>query len=128
MRRVTEVTEWHEPMVEGEEVTAQQLLEEAGYEFDPETHRLVTEKQGEINPDAVIEDGDTLYIEPLEGVDVPDEDEEEDEAEDEGEGELDRDRVGPTDDAEAPAVAEEGGGAPASEAEGAGDQPEGDPK
>ena len=48
-----------------EGMTAEQVLAAAGVEFDLETQRLVSAKDGEIKPDAIIQDGDIVNVEPI---------------------------------------------------------------
>ena len=67
--RVAVIETWDETdVLEG--MTAQQALAATGVEFDPETQRLVSAKDGEIKPDAIVQDGDTIFVEALEGDDA----------------------------------------------------------
>ena len=67
--RVAVIETWDETdVLEG--MTAQQALAATGVEFDPETQRLVSAKDGEIKPDAIVQEGDTIFVEALEGDDA----------------------------------------------------------
>lgn len=70
-----------------EKMTAAQALAGTGAEFDPDTQTLVSKANGVIGPDDEIEDGDTLFIESVEGVDNTD-DGEGDKGADDGGGEA----------------------------------------
>lgn len=70
---------------EQETITAKEVLEAAGVEFDPETQILINENDGAIELSQEIKDNDRIFVVPKDEYD--EEEDDEDEGQDEAEGE-----------------------------------------